>query len=773
MRREAWLYATLVLCLFRVSGMAQNCSYTLTGQVIDAQTGEPVPFASVNILDTDQGTVADENGHYKLDHLCPETYTVVCSHISCEHREHQIDPSDTRVYDFLLTTNEQLLVTVQVKDKRVAPKSTANATTLSGEQLGAARGLSLAEALSKLPGMNTVRSGGAGSKPVIQGLRGERVIIVNNGVRLEGQQWGDDHAPEVDPFSAATVQVVRGAAGVRYGAGALGGAIVLEPRPLPEKPGIGGQTTLGAYSNGRTGLASALLEGRLAKLPVSWRLRGTAKRGGTLQTPDYYLNNTGVAEYNYGYSVGWQAKRWQSAVHYDRLNSRMGIFAGSHIGNTTDLLTAIERGRPIDDGLFTYDVGRPLGRVTHETVQWDTEYRPEKGGKVGLRLSRQFNRREEFDAHRRFGQTPTDAVNPEIELEMTAWQATLDWEHRTWGHLSGGPGVQFNYRRNTTDRGALLPDYHAYNTGVYWIERWRKYPKPLELEAGARYEWQRLGVDELVNEMEQPLRHYGSASVTLGAIYHFDEYFSARLNIASAYRPPHPNELFSDGVHHGAASYEQGNAALAAETARQATLTLDYIQPAKLQWRAAVYLQRIDDFIYLQPQDAPALTIRGAFPAFTFQQADARLLGTDLSFDWQFTDHWQWSGMASVLRARNLEQDDWLISMPADRVGSELSYHFAEHATLGVGARHTFAQTRVPDSPDFALPPAAYTLVDIAASTEFNLGKQQAEVGLTVYNVLNARYRDYLDRFRYFADAPGRNIALHLRVPFGNFTQKN
>ena len=207
-------------------------------------------------------------------------------------------------------------------------------------------------------------------KPMIHGLHSNRVLILNNGIRQEGQQWGSEHGPEIDPFIASELKVVKGANGVRYGPDAIAGVVLVEPAALRDSAGLGGRLDLVGMSNGRTGAVSGMLEGNFGKIPaLAWRVQGTLKRGGDVHTPDYFLNNTGLREYNFSAAAGWTKKNYGVDVFYSQFNTDIGIFGGAHIGNLTDLELAIERDTPLVVTPFSYEIGRPFQHIEHELTQ--------------------------------------------------------------------------------------------------------------------------------------------------------------------------------------------------------------------------------------------------------------------------------------------------------------------------------------------------------------------------------------------------------------------
>jgi iron complex outermembrane receptor protein len=313
----------------------------------------------------------------------------------------------------------------------------------------------------------------------------------------------------------------------------------------------------------------------------------------------------------------------------------------------------------------------------------------------------------------------------------------------------------------------LLPDFTQAGAGLFLIERWRKPQVPWSFEGGLRFDYQNLRADG------QSPRDFGNWTGQLGLAYQPDERLHLRLNAASAFRPPHPSELYSDGLHHGSASYEIGNPGLNAERARQLSLGGEWQPAPNWQVTANAYAQWIADFIYVVPQPDPVLTIRGAFPAFAYQSTDARLLGGDAQLSWTPTPDWTWSAGYQIVRGHDQVRDEPLFYMPADQWRTNLRYRFgrdepADRPFLQVGLRRTAEQTRVPAARDFAPAPPGYTLVDLEAGGTYYWGKQALQLSLGVRNVFDVAFRDYLDRFRYFADSPGRNVLLSLRLPFGN-----
>jgi iron complex outermembrane receptor protein len=753
---------------------SQTCDLTISGRVLSADDQAPLAFANVVIKEKNIGVVADEEGRFQLSNICPGAYTIVCSRVGCDHAEHQIEVSGDLRFDFFLEEHGVKLDEVIIRERALAPPRTQAAEALSGADLESGKGLNLAEALRRIPGVNTLNTGATIAKPIIQGLHSNRVLILNNGVRQEGQQWGVEHAPEIDPFIADRVTVVKGANSVRYGADAIGGVILVEPRALRTQAGLGGELNVQGFSNGAVGVASGMIEGALeGKLPLSVRVQGTLKRGGNLRAPGYFLRNTGVLERNFSWNLGLRGARWESEIFYSNFFSLLGIFRDSHIGNLTDLQLAIEREHPLETSGFSYAIARPAQRVEHELLKWRGALATGDAGMLSLQITHQFNRRREFDVHRPAGVLPDQLDEANINFRIITRGADLLWEHRPWNNLRGSLGLHYQWQDNITTRGALIPDFTNHNAGVFWIERWRRPGSPLELEAGLRYDFRTMRVGRQGRDTIGQTLNFDSFSGSLGGVYTFPNHWRARLHFGTAWRPPHVSELYSDGVHHGSASYEKGRDDLVPERAYNTSLNVEWSDNDRFAASLTLYYNLIDNFIFLMPQERPVLTIRGAFPAFAYEQADARLMGLDWSFDYEWIPQFTLESRFSLLRARNRAVDDYLVFMPADRFQHGLRYDFRPKGEDGMPAPflrltmiNVLEQTRAPAGIDYAPPPPGHTRFNLEGAMTLRWKRQSAEIGLAVFNLFNVRYREYLNRFRYFTDEPGRNISLRMKLIF-------
>lgn len=780
----------LAVVAFQLS--AQDCHVALRGTIVEADTREPLAFASVSVQEAGRGAVSDENGHFSIPNLCEgTTYTIAVSHVECAHQTRVVQLTENTQLDFFLPHNA-VLKEVVVAEKAVAAAPAQAASSVSAADLAATQGVNLGETLKKLPGVTVLNTGATIAKPVIQGLHSNRIAVITNNVALEGQQWGAEHAPEIDPFTADNITVVKGAAGVRYGVGAIAGAIVLQPAELRREPGLGGWLSLGAYSNGLGGVASGSLDWRLPGRSLALRLQGTAKRSGTLRAPDYWLGNTSAAEYDFSAMAAWKTARWNHELAASRFTQRLGVLRAAHVGNTTDLQLAINSDQPLNNpDSFTYAINRPNQSVQHQVLQYKTSLRLSEKWKLSGQYSFQYNYRREYDVVRKSGSA---ADKPQISFRIWSNTADLALEHFPIRHWEGGLGLQALQQLNYVGKGGYIPDYRTLGGSLWALERWRRYPDPWEYELGARFDYRRSDISYAEGTFLPPNTprdtavQFGNASATGGIIYHVAKYGKITLGSGYAWRPPHVYELFARGIHFVSATYEEGNRFLVPEKAWNSNLSVDWQAP-KLSATLSIFRNAVQDFIFLQPTDELVLTTRGSFPLYRYRQSNAVLQGLDASVSWSLAPAWSIEGRASVLRAQRWQNDstgqeqrqrEWLPLMPADRFQYGLKWQLAKGKTAAPalpGRRETYVrllattvlrQTRLPQVGLLKAAPAAFTVFSLEAAHSIALrrGGQTLDLGITLQNLLNARYREYLNFFRFFTDEPGVNLGLRAKWRF-------
>lgn len=775
----------LGLWLYVAAAAAQPCLFSVRGTVSDAETGERLAFAHVLLQGSAVGNPyfvqATAEGSFALEGICAGTYELRITHIGCgPHVSTLTIDADTVLH--LSVEHRHHLLEAYVVEAALPQSPTLTRMEVRGAALDALAGKQVAELAALLPGMRTQQTGNTVAKPVFRGLQGNRVMLLTNGIRQEGQYWGGDHAPEIDSFLATSVAVVEGVDALRYAPDAIGGVVLIEsPSVFGESRPIGGEVLTALQSNGRGGAASLAVGGKpFGKWPLYYRVQASAKGLGNIKTADTWLTNTGVRERNFSYALGYHSKRWKVETFYSLFNQEFGLYRYSHLGNLTDLAEVLQ-GRPAPDTSgFSYRIDRPRQEVLHELWKSSVQYELHGSNKVELTYARQYNSRSEYDVHVGFNPSAATLSRPQLDYGLTTHLGEAIW-HYEKGHLSGNVGATGLWRRNNFRGRNFMPSYRNSQVGVFFtqlaaLNAWK-------MQYGARYDWYHADVYTPVATVEAPLQLRFNGLAGGVAARRSLAGGELTLSMASQWRQPAINELFSRGLHHGAGGIEEGNASLQPERAYTFSAGWQRLQ-GHHHLQAVGYVIYIADFIFLDPTTIE-LTIRGAFPRYDYRQANALYRGVDVRYTYRPAKGVQAEGAASLLWADNLSKSTFFIGIPAHRFDAGLYYAFANKgriASLFVGVRgsYTLRQYRepglfpfeaafgaspaptLPPSFDFAPAPDAYFLLGLEAG----VGMGRSQLSVSVENALNAAYRDYMNRFRYYADEPGRNIFLRFKHSF-------
>ncbi|HXB91808.1 MAG TPA: TonB-dependent receptor, partial [Puia sp.] len=465
-------------------------------------------------------------------------------------------------------------------------------------------------------------------------------------------------------------------------------------------------------------------------------------------------------------------------LYFSQFNTNIGIAQASVADNETDLQQAIARGRPLDDGFFRYAFGRPDQTVNHQLAKVSGYLDlPARFGKLEAVYAFQRDTRKEYDANPSDNSDTSLNTNgiPDLNFQLNTSTADLIWEHRPIaGRIVGSVGVNFITHENIQQGTAyqeLIPNFVDYGEGVFAIEKYTA--GKWVLEAGARYDFRRLQVykyDPTLVVEERPVYNWQQPTMNIGATYKINDHLSADYNFGTAWRAPQVIELFADGVHQSAAAWEFGDSSLTLEQAYNNNLSVT-LNSNGLVIEGGAYVNYFHHYIYAQPDLNYITTIEGSFPAFSYKQVNALFEGLDLSINYTILKNLSLISRTSIVRAHNLTIHDWLIDVPADRFDNSLRYEWPavgkwKHIFIEAGNLVVAKQSRVPPNSDFAPPPPGYILWGASAGFSAPFDKHELRIRLSVTNLTNVDYRDYLDRFRYYFADPGRNIVLRVIVPF-------
>ena len=446
----------IIYCCFLIVSInmlyAQECNIRIRGEVTDRHDGHPIPSAKIYIKGTNVQTETDSSGFYQLDGLCSGLIQLVCfHHVGCEPERKEILLIENTQVDFsieyhLLELEEANVVYYVLDNSPISIVKMSEIDKLNGA------GKTLGEQLTQIPGVQTLSTGASISKPVIHGLHSNRIVLMNNGVRQEGQQWGSEHAPEIDPFLSTEMSVVKGASAVKYGPEALGGVLLMDPSPWTLKKGWKSDFLTGFYSNGRQGFGSLKIENNSKKISgLSFRGHGSIKKSGNISAPNYSMGNTGFLEYNFSVASRYIFGKNSFEVFYSQFNTKLGIFAGSHIGNLSDLQAAFVAKEPLVKSEFTYAIVPPSQTISHELLKADYQRKWNQRQQSSLAYSRQINDRSEYDADQKTS-TANEELVPDFRLRLTT--NAIDFIHKSkWGEkLETQIGTQLTYQKKCSSR---------------------------------------------------------------------------------------------------------------------------------------------------------------------------------------------------------------------------------------------------------------------------------------------------------------------------------
>lgn len=774
-----------------VQAQENDCNFILNGLVVDAETNEPIPFATIEIESLSKRLVSSEDGKFAFKGLCNGSYELRLRFLGYKTLTRVFSIPATQILEVKLEPEAQALGEVIVEGEKAEEVASLKTAELDRQALVRSGGQSLGQALTDITGVNVLQTGPTIAKPVIHGLHSNRILVLNNGIRQEGQQWGQEHAPEIDPFVATNLKLIKGAAAVKYGSDAIGGVILVNPPDLPEEAGLSGSANLVGGTNNGLFASSLMLEGGVKGLKgLGWRLQGSLKRAGDARAADYRLTNTGTKENNFSLGLGYHKNKAGVEVFFSSFDAEIGILRSAHIGNLTDLENAIGRDRPLFISDVSREINNPRQQVKHQLLKLNGHLEVERLGELFLQYGFQRNEREEFDI-RRGGRSGI----PALSLELMTHTLELDLDMAPIGKWKGDIGGSFMFQANSNDSDTgirpLIPNFDNVTAGMHAIGRYVE--SAYELEFGIRYDHKHYLVKKFDenNVLIEPEFDFDNVTGSVGVLLYLNNGWELRSNVGTAWRAPHVNELFSEGLHHGSAAIEEGRDDLVSE---KAVKWISSIEKTAVKYAvdASVYYNLISDYIYLRPEDV-SLTIRGAFPIFRYTQTDASFYGLDANVTYALTDRVEWVNKLSLIRANDRENNSALINIPANRLQSGLTFSFRDGRLkvpfVSVSADLVDEQRNAPrvvsiaevraagesDTDlfaadqsvfDFTAPPAGYINLNLSGGFKLNLFENEMNLFLSIDNLLNNSYRDYMNRFRYYADDLGRNISLKINYSF-------
>lgn len=736
-----------------------DCHLRIHITVLDEHAQEPLRHAVVQLADKKKQALSDANGKLSWEGLCPGHLDLIVSHLGCATRRHTIELQRDTSITLYLEHHSEVLQEITIEEDRHRPISFAR--SLKGQELENQYGEDMADALDKIPGVDRVQFGNNISKPLIQGQFGNRLVVAQNGLGFEGQTWSIDHAPMVSTFGQNEIQVIQGAAPILYGPQAQGGVVDLKTRLPTQDPHLQGKGFLSYRQNGHAIKGGLELEQALSQSPTfSYRLNGSYAGSGDQRAPNYTLSNTGYEEYQLKAEAAYRHKAGYTLIQAQSIQRENGLFLGSHIGNLTDLRAALARSEPFFVQSPERSIGLPRQWNRHSTLGLEDKRSLRAGWTWTNTYNLQYNELKEYDQRRGL-----EEEIPTVNLRKLSHNLRSELVKDSLGYFDQVRlGSYYRYSNNWfeyTGTAPLLPFNQEYAPALYALvqKTWGNW----QVQLGSRLNYIDYKVRQaLDDDRVQRSRHtFWAMGQNLRVSRKWNTGFSWDQQLSYTERPPALNELYIDGVHHGAAAIERGDPGMQTEQLLKFQEGLSWQNDAGtyLKWNAFGALAQ--NYIYAAPEGTE-LTIRGAFPVFAYQQQDVLLAGTDFRIIQEWGSHWQLIGQASYTHGSNRSLNTPLLYMPPLRTQMAVQYEQAKVTSNSLGSwsaklkgSYTARQWRHPKDQDFAPAPAGFFLLSAVVNTEWTLFNRPWRLQLSGSNLLNTEYRHYLDRFRYFAAQPG------------------
>ncbi len=804
------IFITIII-LLSISTIAKSDNLiiekaSLSGKIIDSKTGESLPGVAVYLPDLKIGTISAADGTYKLDNLPKTRVLVQVTFIGYKLIAETIDLSLTSNRDFEMEVSVTELNEVVVTGMSKAAERNRTPTPISiipALQLLQGTSSNIIDAIAKQPGITQISTGPGISKPVIRGLGYNRIITLIDGIRQEGQQWGDEHGIEIDEFSVSKVEILKGPASLSYGSDAMAGVINFIAQPTLPEGLIEGKIVSEYQTN--NGLFGASVNVAGNKKGFIWDIRFSNKLAHAYQNNyDRYVFNSGYKE-NSGTAIIGINKSWgYSHLHLSMYNMKPGIVEGERDSISGRFIKPVILGSneagyvpATNNDFLSYNATIPYQEISHYKAVINNSFIM-GNSTLKATLGWQQNRRKEFG----------DILSPD-QYGLYFYLNTINYDLRLILPDYNGLNISFGVngmQQNSRNKGTefLVPAYKLFDAGIFAIAR-KSYDK-FEISGGLRYDLrfekgEDLFLDANGIPTENPLDNsihrfaafnatYSGFSGSLGATYQFSEKLFTKVNISRGYRAPNIGEIGSNGVHEGTLRYESGDPALKPEN----SLQLDYALGFNSEHISAgldLFSNNIQNYIYLHKAESISGgdSIRDGYSVFKFTSGNAILNGGELTIDihphpldWLHFEN-SFSYVNSVLKNQP-DSSKYLPLTPPAKLSSEIkaiSGHLGKHlanAFIKFGLEYYFRQNRFYSANATETATPGYTLLNAGIGADIIKGnKTLFSLYASADNLLDVSYQSHLSRLKYAPENNftgrngvfnmGRNFSFKVIVPVG------
>ncbi len=734
---------------------------TLQGKISDAKTAEPLPGATVFIPDLKTGVATDKNGLYHIKNLPKSKLLIQVSFMGYRSITSQIDLTHIAEMNFQLSESVIEAQEVVITGSGISTdnsRSSISIIPISKNAILTTPSTNIIDAIADVPGLSEITTGGDISKPVIRGLSYNHVVTLNEGVRQEGQQWGDEHGIEIDQFSADRIEVLKGPASLFYGSDAMGGVInILEPVHAPENSVRGEMASQFATNNMMTN-SSLMMEGN--HNGFLWRARGSYKNAGAYKSPPEYVYNSGFNEMNYSAMLGLNKKWGFSHLHFSKYDANIGMVEGA------------------SDSSIKRKPELPFQNVQHYKLTSVTNL-IFGSSQLRFNLGFQTNNRWEFEESK---------DDPGLFLHLNTYTYDVKYTH-LFTHEIELVGGASGMSQTNTNKGEeyLIPDYTLQDIGtfIYLKKSWTKWT----LNAGMRYDvrWitgnslYLLSPDTSAPKMDTVFPGFHSVfsafSGSSGFTYAPSRVFNFKFNLGSGFRSPNIAELGSNGVHPGTFRYEIGNPELKPENSFQ----IDGEISASLRWISITFsgfYNYIFNYIYQRNINGEETWYDGQLiKVYRYVQGNSSLKGFEFEIDFHPVDALHFDNSIDYVMGTNESTGIPLPYIPALHSIHEIKWTFKTSKKskllgpyLSVGAEINYAQNRIDT---FETTSSGYFILNASAGTRLKVQNQVWTIFIAGKNLTNTKYFDHLSRLKDVGVYnPGWGLTAGLIIPFGIYEKK-
>lgn len=764
MKKLQLLIAVVILLFFNANASSLA---SLKGKVLDAGTNAPLVGATIFISDLKATTTTNNNGEFIFNNIPSKgKFLIEVRYLGYKTVSKLIDlslPSTALVFNLEPSVIESAEVVITG-----TPFSTNNKTnslavvTVNRDKLAQSAATNLVDAIAKLPGVSQVTTGGAISKPTIRGLGYNRVLTMVDGAREEAQQWGDEHGIEVDQFSAARIEVLKGPASLLYGSDALGGVINIIEDLAPAEGTHNGNFTTNYGTNGGLTASSIMMQGNSSGFV--YRGRVSYKNAYGFGYKDHVVPNSGFNELNTSAMLGLNKTWGYTHLSLSRFATNIGLVEdgpdtdGNYLDEDGDVISNTDAKKR--------SLELPFQNINHYRAALNSNVLI-GGGQLKSTFAFQRNIRKEFEESK---------DEPGLNLGLNSYTYDVKYSFANNGTWEPTIGLQGMYQTNVNSGVEfLVSDYNSNNVGAFAYLK-RNFSNGA-INAGVRYDYKKIDGKDLVNEDGDQVfsafnNKFSNLSGSLGFAFDIAKNLNLKGNIGSGFRAPNIAELGANGKHEGTFRYEVGNSNLKQETSFQLDLGLEY-HAEHITLGLNAYSNKINHYIYLSNLNSETIDYTDedgnteTLPLYRFLQTDATLVGGEASVDFHVVKALHFENTFAYVKGTNKATNSPLPFIPAASLNNEIRFEpnlkGLNDSFIKVGLTNVFKQDRI-DA--FETETDGYTLLDAGIGTTFKTKRGKLNVWITGQNLTNKLYYNHLSRYKPAGIYnPGRNVSFGISVP--------